>query len=122
MTGYYHLDVSQRDDATIVRFKGRRRLVVARVVYGVGRELGELASGQDRRTLILDFAGVADLSNVMLGVLVMLRKKTAAERRPLVLCGLGPKVRRFLNASLLSQLFEIRETAAEAASTLAHAS
>ena len=109
-----HLDVSERDDMTIVRFKGCRLLVDALVVNGVGRELGDLASGQDCRTLIVDFAGVEDVSSAVLGLLVMLRKKMAFKKGQLVLCGLSPEVREFCDETMLSQLFEIRETEADA--------
>jgi hypothetical protein len=49
MSTYHHLDVSERDGMTIVRFKGHHLLVDVLVINGVGSELDELANGQDRR-------------------------------------------------------------------------
>jgi anti-anti-sigma factor len=118
MSRYNHLNVSERDDVIVVRFPGCH-LSIHAMVSDVGRELRELANGQDGRKLIVDFFGVEDVSSTMLGVLVMLRRDTAVRRGRLVLCGLGPAVRKFVDESMLNELFEIRETEADAFVALA---
>ena len=115
-----HLDVSENDDVTIVRFKAHHLLLVDEyIVREIGSELDKLASGQDGCKLIVDFVGVEDLSNLMLGQLVKLRVKMATNRGKLVLCGLSPKVREFFDETMLSQLFEIRATETETFAVLA---
>ena len=118
MSSYNHLDVSERNGLTIVRFKGDPLLVDESIVYAVSNEFQTWWIARCRK-LIVNFLGVADLSNLMLGLLVMLRKKLAAKRGQLVLCGLSPEVREFLDETMLSQLFEIRETEADACSAFA---
>lgn len=119
MSSYNYLDISERDDLTIVRFKGDPLLVDESVVYAVSNEFHDVVDRCGCRKLIVNFFGVADLSNLMFGLLVMLRKKLAANRGQLVLCGLSPEVREFLDETMLSQLFEIRETEADACSAFA---
>ena len=118
MSRYSHLDVSERHDVIVVRFLGCH-LSIHATVSDVGRELRELANGQDGCKLIVDFFGVEDVSSTMLAMLVMLRRDTAVKRGRLVLCGLSPAVRKFLDESMLNELFEIRETTAEAFVALA---
>lgn len=120
LSSYNHLDVSQRDDATIVRFKASHFLLVDEwVVLDIGSELINLVGGQDSCKLIVDFFGVEDLSSLMLGQLVKLRTKMAAKKGQLILCGLTLEVREFLDETMLSQLFDIRETEADALTALA---
>ena len=119
MSGYNHLDVSEHDDVTIVRFKGRPLLVNDSVLAGIGNALGDLTDAPESCKLIVDFGGVEDVSSAMLGILVMLRNNMAVSRGQLVLCGLSPEVREFVYETTLSQLFEIRESAADAFSAFA---
>ena len=115
-----HLDISEHEDATVVRFKGRRLLVDSPHINGVGSELDALVDEKDCRNLIVDFTGVADLSNLMLGLLVILRKKMAAKRGQMVLCGLSAEIREFFDETLLGELFEIRDTETDAFLALAY--
>jgi anti-anti-sigma factor len=117
MSTDYRLDVSKRDGVTIVRFK-EHVLVNVLVVNDVGSELNEMANGRDCRKLIVDFFGVVALSSPMLGHLIKLHKKMAANLGQLVLCGLSPDLRNVLNETRLNQLFKIRETEAEALAAL----
>ena len=120
MTSYNHLDVSERDGVAVVRFKAGHFLLVDEwIVRDIGSELGKLVKGKDGSKLIVDFVGVEDLSSLMLGQLVKLRVKMAAKKGRLVLCGLSPEVREFFDETMLSQLFEIRETEADALAALA---
>ena len=119
MSSYNHLDVSENGDVTTVRFKRDQLLVDESVVRNIGSELDKLATGQDRRKLIIDSFGVEDISSLMLGQLVRLRTKMAAKKGQLVLCGVSPEVREFFDETMLSQLFEIRETEADAFAALA---
>ena len=115
-----HLKVSENGDVTIVRFNAHRFLLVDEwIVYEIGNELDKLANGKVGSKLIMDFIGVEDLSSLMLGKLVKLRTKMAATKGQLVLCGLSPDVREFLDETMLSQLFEIRENEADALAALA---
>jgi anti-anti-sigma factor len=66
----------------------------------------------------VDFFGVVGLSSLMLGQLIKLHKKMAANLGQLVLCGLSPELRRVLDETRLSQLFKIRESEAAALAAL----
>ncbi len=116
-----HLDVSENADVIIVRFdaKGHYLLVEEQVVRDIGNELEKLASGHGGSKLIVDLVGVEDVSSLMLGQLVKLRTKMAAKKGQLVLCGFSPEVREFFDETMLSQLFEIRETEDDALAAFA---
>ena len=116
-----YLDVSNRGEVIVIRFKQRHLLVDEVIVYDIGDELCALADGQPNPKLIVDFAGVLDLSSLMLGKLVKLRAKMAANHGQLVLFGLGPDVWEYLDETMLSQLFEICRTEEEAIAALSDA-
>ena len=119
MRTYHHLDVLEHGDIIVVRVKVRHFLADAWIVNAIGSGLDELADRSDCRKLIVDFVGVEDLSSLMLGLLVKLRKKMAGKEGQLVLCGLSPNLRKFFDETMLGQLFKTRETEADAFAALA---
>jgi len=118
MSTCQYLDVSKNGDVTVVRFRQRHLLVDEGIVQSIGTELHALANGNEGPKLIVDFVGVLDLSSLMLGKLVKLRTKMAANRGKLILCGLSPEVWEYLDETMLSQLFEIREAESDALAAL----
>ena len=118
MSMYRYLDVSEHDDTIIVRIRAHRLLVDQWLVTNVGDELEEVAARSDCYKLVVDLSGVVDLSSLMLGLLVMLRRKMASKRGHLVLCGLNAEVQEFFDETMLSQLLEIRANEAEALAEL----
>lgn len=125
MSSHGHLEVSENGNVTIVHFKAQHFLLVDEwIVCDIGRELQELAdgrgpTGQGSSKLIVNFVGVEDLSSLMLGQLMKLRVKMAANKGRLVLCGFSAEVREFFDETMLSQLFEITASEADALAALA---
>ena len=129
MPSYDDLDIFEQGDIIVVRVKVRHEdggvlrsaglLASAWAVDAIGSELDELADRPGCRKLIVDFVGVEDLSSLMLGLLVKLHKKLAGRKGQLVLCGLSPNLRKFFDETMLGQLFQIKETEADALAALA---
>lgn len=119
MSTYRYLDVLKYEDVIVVCFKGHHLLVSECVVTTVGDELDDVTDQPECHQLIVDFHGVEDVSSVLLGILVMTRKKMAVKRGHLILCGLGPEVREFFDETMLSELLDIRESEADAFAALA---
>ena len=115
MTTSCYLDLTQHDGVTVGHFKSPHFLLVEEYqVLEIGRDLLALADEQEGTRLILDFSEVQDLSSLMLGQLMKLRVRVAANRGRLVLCGLSPDVQEFFDETMLGRLFTIEETVADA--------
>jgi anti-anti-sigma factor len=112
MSKFEHLDVSERDDAILVRVK--EPLLDDAAAFAVGNELDELGEQPRCRTVVMDFSGVEHVSSLMLGLLVTLREQTASRGGILVLCGLSPEVRELFDSTMPGQPWDIRERAVDA--------
>ena len=117
--GFLHLNVSRLSDALVVRFQQPDLLTEENVVRGIGGEFAALANRPDCQKVIVDFTDVEDLSSYMLGRLVMLRKNMAARQGQMVLRGLTTEVREFFDETMLSELFEIADSAGRKSAALA---
>ena len=71
------LDVSQRGDVTVVRFRDRS-ITESRGIEEIAEELFHLADGEDRKKLVVSLASVDCLSSAALGKLIILNRKVAA--------------------------------------------
>jgi anti-anti-sigma regulatory factor len=119
MSPFQHCDVLHNDDVTLIRFNRHHLLVDDLLVQRIGDELKSVVSRPECRKLIVDFVSVEDLSSLMLGQLVMLRRNMATKKGRMILCGLVTEVREFLDEIMLSQLFDIVDTEADAVAALA---
>ena len=97
----------------MVRF-GQHRVLNEVAIDLIGDELYGVADRPDCCKLLLNFAGVDYLSSLMLGKLVMLKKKIESQGGNLKLCDVGPKVGEVLKTTSLDQVLDIRENEADA--------
>lgn len=117
MNARQHLDVSDREGVTVVRFRDGR-LVAGTDLAVVWRELLALLD-ENRDKLVLDFSLVEFLASEALERLISLRKKLAARKGVLKLCCLCPQVREVFAVTKLDSLFSITKTQAEAIAAFA---
>ena len=68
--------------------------------------------------IVINFAGIPQVSSAALGKLVRLKKLAEAARGRLVLCGLHADLRPVFRITKLDQAFEIHETESEALAAL----
>ena len=108
-----HLEVSKRENATVVRL-GEHRILNEVTIQLMGDELFRVADQPDCDNLLLDFTGVERLTSSMLGKLVVLKRKMESKRGKLMLCDIGPEIRGAFKSSGLDRILDIRENEAEA--------
>ncbi|HOA75944.1 MAG TPA: STAS domain-containing protein, partial [Phycisphaerae bacterium] len=82
-----------------------------------GEELYDLVDNKARKKLVLDFTKVQFLSSSALGVLITLRKKAAAIKGDVVLCGLRKDLMKVFEITNLNKVFTFAPTEEKA---LAH--
>jgi anti-sigma B factor antagonist len=115
---YHHLGVWKRGDVLIVRF-GDHQILDEATVQKISDELYAVADREDCHHLLLNFASVTHVTSLMLGKLLMLRRKMAAKGGKLKLYDVEPEVRDVFAATGLHSLLDIRESEAEALQALA---
>jgi len=115
---YHHLGVWKHGDVVVVRF-GDHQILDELKVKQIADELYGVADQADCRHLVLDFSSVLGLSTLMLGKLLVLRKKLASKDGKLVLCDLTPEVEDVLTTMKLNMILEIMDSEADALKALA---
>lgn len=115
---YHHLGVWKHGNAIVVRF-GDHRILDELTVKKIAEEMYELADRPDCHHLVLDFSSVLGLSSLMLGKLLMLRKKMASKGGKLVLCDISPEVEDVLAGTKIKDILEIHDSEADALKALA---
>jgi anti-sigma B factor antagonist len=105
--------VSKRGNVTLVRF-GEHRILNEVAIDLIGDELYGVADRPDCCKLLLNFAGVEYLSSLMLGKLVMLKKKIESQGGKLKLCDIGPEIGEVFKTTSLDQVLDIRENEVDA--------
>jgi anti-anti-sigma factor len=113
MQVYHHLGVWKHGDVFVIRF-GDHQILDESTVKQIADELYGVADQSDCRYLVLNFSSVLGLSTLMLGKLLVLRKKMVTKNGRLVLCDLGPEVEDVLATMKLDTILEIMDTEAEA--------
>ncbi len=109
---YRHLGVSKRGNVTIVRF-GQHRVLNEIAIDLIGDELYGVAERPDCHKLLLDFLSVEHLSSLMLGKLLMLKKKVESRGGKLKLCNVGPEIHDVLKSTNLDRILDIRDNEVE---------
>jgi len=116
MAEHQHLDVSEVDDVTIVRFVDRK-ILDATNIEELGDQLFDLITNGRHKKLLLSFEGVEFLSSAALNKLIILDKKAKTVGGRVKLSDLRPEIREVFVITRLTQLFEIcddQEAALEA--------
>ena len=68
----------------------------------------------NRKTILLDFAGVEFLSSAALGKLITFDRKVKTSKGRLKMCGVAPGILEVFQVTKLNKVFDIRPDAAEA--------
>jgi anti-sigma B factor antagonist len=113
-----YLGLRNQDGVLVIRF-GEHRILDELTIKKFGDELFRVADRPDCHDLLLNFVGVVGLSSVMLGILLMLRKKMSLKPGRIKLCNVGPEIMDVFHATKLGQLFEILGSEADALKTFA---
>jgi anti-sigma B factor antagonist len=100
-------------EVTMVRFLDRK-IIDAANIQELGDELFGLVEKEQRKNLLLNFANVEFLSSAALNKLIILDKKVKAHTGKMRLCNLKPEIYEVFAITRLNQLFDIKNTEAEA--------
>jgi anti-sigma B factor antagonist len=115
---YRHFDVRIEGDVVVVAF-AKRQIRDDLVIAETATELCSVADRVQQKPLVLDFAGVVDVSSMMLGKLVTLQAKIKKNRGDLRLRNVGPEVRQVLATTKLDQMFRLEQDQPHVLHTLA---
>ncbi|MEX2175142.1 MAG: STAS domain-containing protein [Pirellulaceae bacterium] len=100
-------------DVSMVRFLDRK-IIDAANIQELGDELFALVEKDERKNLLLNFTSVEFLSSAALNKLIILDKKVKAAGGKMRLCSLKPEIYEVFAITRLNQLFDIKNTEAEA--------
>jgi len=115
---YHHLGVWKHGCTIVVRF-GDHRILDEFTVKKIAEELYDVAHRADCQHLVLDFSSVLGLSSLMLGKLLMLRKKMSSKGGKLILCDLTPEVEEVLASTKIREILDVMDSEADALKALA---
>ena len=76
----------------------------------IAEELGALIDAEPNPKMVLDFAGVEQLSSMALGTLITINTKIESRQGQLKLAGLAPRIREVFVISGLDSLFDIHRS------------
>jgi len=107
------IDVTKTGDVSVVTFRDRKILDEA-AIQELGSELFALVEVDNRKTILLDFAGVEFLSSAALGKLITFDRKVKTSKGRLKMCGIAPGILEVFQVTKLNKVFDIRPDAGEA--------
>jgi len=107
------IDVTKSGDVSVVTFRDRKILDEA-AIQELGTELFALVEVDNRKALLLDFAGVEFLSSAALGKLITFDRKVKNSKGRLKMCGVAPGILEVFQITKLNKVFDIRPDAADA--------
>lgn len=113
MADYRRIQVSEKNDITVVHFLDRK-ILDAGNIKELGKELFALVDEENRKFLLLDFTGVDFLSSAALNQLIVLERRVKAASGKLRLCRLRPEIREVFAITKLNNVFEIHDEQDEA--------
>ena len=113
MSGYRRLDVNEVGDVTVARFRDHK-IIEDINIQELGQEMFQLAEGDKRGKLVLNFSCVEFLSSAALGKLITLDKKVKAHGGLLKLSNIRPEIYEVFAITKLNRLFDIRKDEADA--------
>jgi anti-sigma B factor antagonist len=91
-----------------------RKIMDTTLIQELGEELFGLVAKEQRKNILLNFAGVEFLSSAALNKLIVLDKKVKTAGGKLQLCNLKPEIFEIFAITRLTQLFAIKRTEQEA--------
>ena len=103
-----NLMVVTRGGVTVVSFLDFSVLDRAQIDK-IGDELVGLVEDQGRKKILINFESVDYLSSTVLGKLIALHKRVAANKGQLKLCGIKPSIREVFEITKLDKVFDIYE-------------
>jgi anti-sigma B factor antagonist len=115
MATHRRIDVSKLGDVTIVRFLDKKILDEAGILE-LGSELFGLVELENRKSLLLNFAGVEFLSSAALGKLITLDRKVKSNKGRMKMSNIRPEILEVFQITKLNKIFDIRKDEAEAIS------
>jgi anti-anti-sigma factor len=118
MPAYHFFGVRNNGAVVVVHF-GTCRVLDIVTADQLGDDLYRLADEPECRNLLLNFSGVTGVSSVMLGKLLVLRKKMQRKRGILKLCNVCAEIREVFTVTQFDRLLDIRDNEAEALKTFA---
>lgn len=113
MAAQRRLEVSKTGEISVVTFTDQKILDEA-AIQELGAELFALVEHDNRKTILLDFAGVEFLSSAALGKLITFDRKLKTAKGRLKMCGLAPGILEVFQVTKLNKVFDIRAERAEA--------
>ena len=87
--GHQLLEVEQRPDVRIVRFK-RRTILEPTAIERIGNQLLALCGPEGSRAVVLNFTGVESMTSAMIGEFVLLHRTLSEAGGQLVFCNVDP--------------------------------
>jgi anti-anti-sigma factor len=102
----------QKDDVLIVRFTSPKIFADA-LIAQIGDELLALVD-QAGSKMVLDFQPVNFMSSLMIGKIILLRKKCKANQTVIKLCNVCPSVKGVFEVTRLDKLFKIYDSVDDA--------
>ncbi len=102
----------QKDDVLVVQFTSPKIFADA-IIAQTGNELLELAD-QAGSKMLLDFRPVNFMSSLMIGKIIILRKRCKTNQTEIRLCNVCPSVLGVFEVTRLDKLFKIYDSVDEA--------
>ena len=118
MATHRRIDVSKVGDVTVVKFLDKKILDEAGILE-LGAELFSLVEQDNRKSVLLNFAGVEFLSSAALGKLITLDRKVKTHKGRLKMSNIRPEILEVFQITKLNKVFDIRTEEAEAISAFA---
>lgn len=110
------LRVSDHDGVTRVDFIDRNILDEANI-KAIGEELNQIIESTTEPRIVISFANVDHLSSAALGQLISVNSKVKEHGGQLRLADISPQIYEVFAITKLNKLFEIHETADDAAAS-----
>ncbi len=104
--------IEEKDNVLVVKFSSKRIFADA-VIEQVGDELLD-AVDKAKSKILLDFEGVEFMSSLVIGKLVLFRKKCKAQKVDAKLCSICPSVMGVFEVTRLDKIFKIYDSEEEA--------
>ena len=111
--GNSRINVSVESDVTVVELTDRKILDEVSILH-IGEQLKALIADMALPRLVVDFTNVAHLSSSALGMLITLHRQIRASSGRLALCNIQPQIYEIFTITRLSDIFDIRDSRAEA--------
>ena len=112
MTDYKCIEISSKDDVSVVRLVDDKVIDAERIAT-LGEELMSLAGGDGGR-LLINMDNVRFLSSSAINKLIVLERRISSNGGNLKLSNLSPEVEEVFNITQLHSVFDIRSDEEEA--------